>query len=293
MVDILTLNYNDSLTTISFVERVKSYDLISRIIIVDNNSSDDSFVELSRIVSDKIILLKSPRNGGYGAGNNYGIRYAKEYLKSKYVLLANPDVIIEEDVIAHLFDYIRENSKCALVAPFMCDSCGIRQANSAFRLPSAWQYSLSLNIIISKFHTPMRYRSLVDTDAKVLNVGGVSGSCFVMDVDKFIEVDGFDENIFLYCEEVVLGQKMKKAGYDIILLPQINFIHNHSVSISKTIKSSVERQKCLYDSKLYVLKEYYKIPSLALCILRLRAKVSLFVLYLKELFHSYDSGHQC
>lgn len=290
MVDILTLNYNDSLTTISFVEKVKPYKIVSRIIIVDNNSSDDSYEILSNIVSDRIILLRSPRNGGYGAGNNYGIRYAQEHLKSKYVLLSNPDVIIEEEAVVRLFNHMKGDQGCAIAAPFMCDSSGNKLQNTAFRVPTLWQYALSLNIVISKFHTPMRYKNLNDTLSESLKVGCVSGSCFMLDVDKFIAVDGFDENIFLYCEEVVLGHKMKNAGYDVILLPQVTFIHHHSVSISKSIRSAIARQKQLYDSKLYVLKEYYKVSPLGIMLLRLCAKFSLFVLYIRESIRSSDAG---
>ena len=283
MVDILTLNYNDSLTTIAFVNKVIPYSIVSRVIVVDNNSTDDSYNNLSQITSEKVHLIKSSNNGGYGAGNNYGINYAKKHLNSKYILLANPDVIIEEDAVIQLLDYISQNAKCAIVAPFMCDINGDKQTNSAFRLPSYFQYAMSLNIVISKIYAPMRYKDLVTSNIYALKVGCVSGSCFMLDVDKFMEVKGFDENIFLYCEEVVIGNKMNRAGYDTILLPQVTFIHHHSVTISKSIASLVNRKRLLYNSKLYVLKEYYNASPLSVFFLKLSAGMSLFVLRIKEL----------
>ena len=75
MVDVLILNYNDAKTTLEYVEKVKNYKNIRKILVVDNCSTDDSTQMFQKNVSDKLEVISSGRNGGYGAGNNYGIRY--------------------------------------------------------------------------------------------------------------------------------------------------------------------------------------------------------------------------
>ena len=72
------LNYNDSETTLSLINKIKTYEILDYIVIVDNQSSDNSLEKLRKIQTSKIIVICSEKNGGYGYGNNYGIWYIKE-----------------------------------------------------------------------------------------------------------------------------------------------------------------------------------------------------------------------
>ena len=76
------LNYNDASTTLDLLRKIQHYKVLNYIVIVDNCSTDDSIEKIQQYVSNNIYLLKSSSNGGYGAGNNIGIRYAYNTLKS-------------------------------------------------------------------------------------------------------------------------------------------------------------------------------------------------------------------
>lgn len=292
MIDILTLNYNDAETTLSFVNKVKNYACVSHVVVVDNASTDDSYNQLKTIESDRVVLIRSNSNNGYGAGNNIGIRYIKGHFHTQRVLLANPDVIIEEEVLLALDKYMSVNMQCAIAAPFMCDKQGNKQPHSAFKLPTLSQYVMSLDILTSKFHTPMRYKNLVNTSDEAIKVGAVSGSCFMLDVDKFIEVGGFDERIFLYCEEVVLGKKMQSHHYDITLCPQLCFIHNHSVTISKNYRSKVSRKALLYKSKLFVIEHYFNASVMVMLMAKGLSKISLLMMSCRDMVLSVAYGNK-
>ena len=82
-----------------------------------------------------------------------------------------------------------------------------------------------------------------------------------------MEVDFFDENTFLYYEENILGYKLKEKGYKQFLLPNCSYIHNHSISINKSIKSVSKRLKHAYDSREYYCLQYLKINKLEQLIL--------------------------
>ena len=97
----------------------------------------------------------------------------------------------------------------------------------------------------------------------------------MFDVDKMIETALYDENVFLYCEERIQGIKCKNANMKIALLPQCTFIHNHSVSINKTIKSEIKKRKIMNDSALYVIKEYYKGNSFEIILAKLFMLISI------------------
>lgn len=265
-VDVLTLNYNDASTTIEYVNRIKGYDNIDHILIVDNKSTDNSYEMLKSNFEDceNVEIVCADHNGGYGAGNNFGIRYLAERYKSEYILLSNPDTIIEKSVISELERFLRENSEFSMVAPFMCDKDGDKQYNSAIRIPSCKRYILSMEMFYSKYVRAALYKGIEESREDMLCVDSVSGSLFLVRASDMLAYGMYDENVFLYCEETILGMKFRNAKRKVALLPQITFIHNHSVSISKTYKKLIQRRKLCQKSQLYVIKHYYK-ASPAMC----------------------------
>ena len=275
MVDVVVLNYNDAITTIDFINHVKDFESISHIMIVDNASTDDSFEKLSLYKNDRIHLVLSPTNGGYGAGNNLGIKELYRLYNSEYILLANPDVIIEEKAIIATETFLRSHQNYALAAPYMCKPDGTKTLNSAGRIPKPYQYALTLGVLYSKFKHPGRYSELPVVTDEYKDVGMLAGSCFMMNAKLMINHGMYDEKMFLFCEEVVLGIKMRDAGYKVALLPNESFIHNHSVSINKTYKSEIAKKKILVNSKMYVLENYYHLRPIQLFITKCLAKISI------------------
>ena len=284
MVDILVLNYNDFKTTISFVNSVKNYSNVGSVLIVDNKSTDDSFEKLKEITSEKVFLIQSERNGGYGAGNNLGIRYLSENFHSEFILLSNPDVIVSNDVLVQLENFLRTHSDYAIVSSFMCNSQGIRQRNTAFRIPSKREYILSSDLLFKKIVRPFDYNMVEYKCDHVKEVGSVSGSMFLMRADDMLKYGMFDESIFLYCEEVVLGKKISKSGKKIGLLTDLNYIHNHSVSISRTFNSIVSKHRLYLQSKMYVIKEYFDANFFDRLIANLLSKTSMMEIRIVALF---------
>lgn len=257
MVDVLVLNYNDCKTTNSFVDLVKNYSNVGHVLVVDNKSTDDSLEKLKKRTSDKVIFIESEHNGGYGAGNNLGIRYLSEQFHSEYILLSNPDVIVSENVLLKMEDFLRSHSDYAIVSPFMCDTEGKRQGNAAFRIPSKWEYILSSDLLLKKYIHSFNYEMKEFENVDVQNVGCISGSMFLMRTEDMLKYGMYDESIFLYCEEVVLGKKMSNSGKKTGLLTNLTYIHNHSVSISRTFNSIVLKHRLYLQSKMYVVKKYY------------------------------------
>lgn len=257
MIDILVLNYNDAVTTTGFVKSVKDYSCVRKILVVDNHSKDNSLECLKVLANDKVVVVDSGENKGYGAGNNFGIRYLHEHYQSEYILLSNPDVIVEENVLLELEKFLRDNNDYAIAAPFMLNANGAKQYNTAFRIPSKWEYILSIDLLLTKIKGSFYYKNIEIDKEKVKDVGSVTGSMFMMRAKDMLEYGMYDENIFLYCEELILGIKMQNAKRKIALLTECSFIHNHSVSISKTYKSLVSKKKLFMKSKLYAIKHYY------------------------------------
>ena len=97
----------------------------------------------------------------------------------------------------------------------------------------------------------------------------------MINVDYFFQAGMFDEKIFLYCEETCLGFRLKKRNYKVAVLNNIFFIHDHSVSISKSLNTEFKRKKTGWNSRMYLLKHYYHLNLLQLLFCSLTECISI------------------
>ena len=259
-IGIVILNYNDVKTTISLVDKIMSYKSISNIVIVDNHSTDNSADMLnSRYESvAKIKIIISNKNGVYGEGNNIGIKYLYNICGVRYQIVCNPDVSFEEDIVFALQQGLKSLSNAAVVAPLMLDRDRKLNNRCVWKIPNVWEYiffSLGVFSGVAKsfYYAPTRFDEIEPWE-----VGCVAGSMFMMDVERLGTTEPYDEKIFLYCEETVLGIKTIEAGYKSYIIPGSYFCHLHSVSINKSFPKEIKRYKLMWDSRLYVLKTYMK-----------------------------------
>ncbi len=254
---VVVLNYNDSQTTIEFINNARQIQSIDKIIIVDNASTDDSWNVLKKYSCEKIDVIKSEKNCGYAAGNNIGIKYAIKKYQAKYVAVANPDVILNENAVYETINYLTSNSKTGAVSCKMECKSKIR-TRDAWILPDFWDCILE-NLILLKRILNLKRTSYKSFEGKVSYVEVLPGSFFVMAAEVWENIDYFDEDTFLYGEENILAYKLKKEGYKTVLLNDCNYIHNHSVSISKSIKSIGKKLDMAYDGRCIYLDKYLKI----------------------------------
>jgi len=266
-----------------------NYQIFDNIVVVDNCSTDNSYEILKQYENDKIKVLKSSYNGGYGYGNNMGIKYSYENLGSNYILIANPDVEFEEECILKLRDFLRENRDVAVCSAIPKKPNGSIQKIVAWRIPTLRQYVLSASNIYNRFFNTMYYNdSYFSNYVTYCDVDCVAGSLIMVNAKLMIENGMYDEEIFLYGEETVLGIKLKKKNLRTVLLTNQYYIHHHSVSINKSIPSNIDKQRILLNSKIIVLKKYYNIPSFQLKLVKLFFKITLVELiilqFLKYLF---------
>ena len=256
------LNYNDSDTTISLHHKIKDYHVLDKIVIVDGASTDDSYEKLAAILNEKTVLLSADRNGGYGYGNNIGIRYSSS-LGAKYVLIANPDVEFSEHAIIACLNMIKKNENSVAVAP------RIQGRQPAFSFAPPLKDTLSSSIILNKFFSPRYYPPRFFLDKNFCEVFALPGSLVMFDIDKFMNCGLYDEEVFLYNEEVIIGKKFKEYGYKSILCLNESYQHFHSVSVGKAYKTSLKPKKFELASHALYLRKYCNAGKLPLALLSL------------------------
>lgn len=267
----IILNYNDPETTIGLVNSIVNYEILDSIVIVDNCSTDDSVSRLQALAGGKVHVITTEKNGGYGYGNNHGIRYAHGALHASHVLIANPDVKVTEECIQAMKDSFLKISRLGVVAAVTRDGTG-EVALSSWRLNGLLGDLLDTGLITRRiFARWLNDRPELKADSekeRYVYVDAVLGSLFMADMNALMECGLYDEEIFLYYEEKILGFQLKKKGYGTILLLNQSYIHLHSVSINKNVKSILKKQAILHKSKLHYYKNYLGINRFQECLVR-------------------------
>lgn len=276
------LNYNDADTTMRQLNRIRSYQCIDAVLLVDNNSTDASFIRLKACVKDHIVLLRALKNGGYGAGNNLGLRYAKEILGAKYAFIANPDAEFSEECAEELLRVMKRHPELGLIAPVKAaagcseETCIPGSYRNVITGAAAWPvrpwlYDLLESGPVSRriFAGILHYGRKYYEGKNCVYAGAVPGSFFLADIDKMLSCGAYDENVFLYAEEYILAWKMKEKGYRTALLLRESYVHRHSLTIRKTFRALIRRQKLREKSTLYYYRNYLKISRLQMLFTRL------------------------
>lgn len=251
----LILNYNDSDTTKSLVKLIKNYPVFEHILIVDNCSSDDSYKQLKSLESDKIHVIQTDKNGGYGYGNNYGTKYILERFQSKYILLSNPDVVFTSELIERFVNSMESDSSLAVVSAVQHDINDKPIRDLAWRVPTAFEYAVvSSGKLAKRFSTTYS----IDKTLSESYVDCVPGALLMYHTHRFLEVGGYDEEMFLFGEETTLGFKMKEKNYRTLLILDDHYRHEHSASINKSISQKTKQMDILFQSRLLFMKKYLK-----------------------------------
>ena len=228
---IVIVSYNTRKTTHQCLESIfksfRSYSTDSspsfEIILIDNASNtDDSQTYLAEYAKKhkNIIYIANTTNSGYGPANNQAVKKAR----GKYLLLLNSDTIILKDAIHRLFYFYKKNEKTKhFIGPKLLNKDLTPQASAA--------PFYSLPVIFGALFLKGDYWGLTRSSPKELKkVDWVSGAAIITKKEYFEKVNGFDETIFMYMEEVDLLYRAKKLGLNTFFYPKAKFMHLGSAS---------------------------------------------------------------
>ena len=256
LVNCVIVNYNDFDKTAGLVRLIENYGCLHRIVVVDNASTDDSMDRLRALESQKVVILQADSNGGYGAGNNYGVRYSMRQTGADYVIIANPDVVFTEACVEKLARVLDRYPDVGVSAAAMEDP-QYGGKPSGWRLHGFVGELLNMGPVSRRiFRHLLEYPQAYFARQPLVAVEVVHGSMLMVRGSAFEACGGYDEKMFLYQEEVVLGQRMRQAGYRTAMLTRTFYQHEHSASIGKTFQKQAARQQLRHDSTIYYFKQY-------------------------------------
>ena len=279
----IILNYNDSDTTICMVNNLCKWTqqgFYMHIVVIDNCSIDGSFEKLKTYYESepKVDVIMSEYNGGYSYGNNYGSKFAIKRYEPDYIAIANPDIIVDENTVTELLKTFSEDEKLLMCAPVMKDAEGIFRIRTQ-QVPS---YVDDLVACFTDNNKTVRFDNFdyLNGRKNMILTEMLPGSFFIVRTELFRHIGMLDEGVFLFCEERILGHRMKQYGYKAVLRSDLHFIHKHGTSIGKVYKI-VAARKMLLKSRCYYQKVYNQCGLIKEIIFKGVSALSLVYLHMK------------
>lgn len=215
---------------ISAQKALKNVD--GEIIVVDNHSMDGS-VELIRQKFPNIKLIASKKNLGFSKGNNLGIEQAT----GEYILLLNPDTLVEEDTFEKVISFMDNNHKAGGLGVKMIDGKGHFLPESKRGLPTprvAFYKMFGLSKLFPRSREFGQYHLTYLNENEIHEVDVLSGAFMLLRKTALDKVGLLDETFFMYGEDIDLSYRIQLGGYKNYYYPKTKIIHYKGESTKKT-----------------------------------------------------------
>lgn len=275
---LVIVNYNSYNDVIKLIDNVYEYDIIDKIVIVDNNSTDNSYKELLRIVDSKIDVIKNDLNGGYGSGINVGAKYLIDLYKECNIIISNSDISINKE--ADIINLINNMSADTGIMAPVINTHGV--LDKGWLIPSPMDDVLLNLLYIHRFLRPklIGYKKEY-YNQEIVDVEVVSGCFFVIKSKVLERCNYFDENLFLYYEENYIAKKIKELGLKTQLITTVEVNHNHSVTIDSNV-SALNKYRILKKSQYYFQTKYNRAGIISRGLLLITSRIGYGILWLKN-----------
>ena len=268
-VSVIIVNYNTKQMTDDAINSVYEHTsgIDFEIILVDNASADGSKEFFEK--KDGITYIYSQENLGFGKGNNLGLKYAK----GRNILFLNSDTLLRNNAIKILSDYMDANPDVGVCGGNLYDYEGKAATSFERKRPGIIRESNSL--LNGKLYKLMYGKNTrFNNTTQPLSVGYISGADLMTRKEILQKVGSFSPEFFMYYEETELCDRIAKAGYKIVSVPNAEIVHLEGKSMKTTGFSTFNERKCqwMYESlNIYMNK----------CLSKIEKRFVLFLLKLK------------
>lgn len=280
---IVTLNYKKVDLTINCVKSLytqfgeKFEDNAIELIIVDNASGDGSVEVLNKTIHQEkyknIRVLANSENAGFGKGCNLGAKDAK----GKYILFLNNDTIINNKGILEMVDFLDIHPEASILGGRLCNMDGSLQSSTGnfYTIPRVIMLLLGFQ----------RYKLMDNGPKKISKVDWIKGGFFMIRAEVLRKLKGFDENIFMYTEDMELCYRAQKAKYATYFYPQAKILHVDQGSSNRTFAVIN-----IYENLLYFYKKHRSNNEYIFLRTLLKAKALFLYIIGKIINNSYLSA---
>ncbi|MBP0905144.1 glycosyltransferase family 2 protein [Mariniflexile gromovii] len=194
----------------------------AEIIVVDNNSKDAS-CQMVKDLFPEVVLIENKENFGFSKGNNIGVSQAK----GEFLCILNPDTVVAEDTFTSILKFAENTANLGIVGCKLIDGVGAFLPESKRNIPyvnTAFKKILGNSKSYYANHLNENETGKVDIFV---------GAFMWMKRDLYTKVNGFDEDYFMYGEDIDLSYKVLKAGFDNYYFGETTIIHYKGESTLK------------------------------------------------------------
>lgn len=256
---IVILNFNSGEYLSKCLESIKTIESEANIstIVIDNNSSDDSLPNAQSKFKE-VKFVKNTDNVGFSKGYNPTLKS----IKTEYVLLLNPDCILEKGVIKKTLEAFDNDKKTGAITPKIILSNGKIDLTAHRGFPTPWASLLYAIGDDSLYHLTDKM------SGQIHEVDSITGAFFLTKKSILDEVGYLDERFFLYGEDIDLSLRIKNQGYKILYDPEVKIIHNKGISSglkkhsqelsSADSKTKQKARDSFYEAMILFYDKHYK-----------------------------------
>ena len=249
---VIILNYNVryflELCVLSVQKALETID--GEIIVVDNNSSDDSCL-MMRQRFPNVKLIENKENSGFPKGNNIGVAQAK----GEYICILNPDTVVAEDTFAKVLAFAERQKNLGIIGCKLIDGTGNFLPESKRGVPTpfvAFTKIFGLYIFSNYFG---KYYAQHLQEKETGKVDILVGAFMVMKRKLYLEVGGFDENCFMYSDDIDLSYMVLQKGKANYYFHETTVIHYKGES---TIKDGTYMKR-FQEAMNFFYKKHFKV----------------------------------
>jgi GT2 family glycosyltransferase len=252
---IIILNYNVRYfleqCVLSVENAIKNTD--AEIIVIDNNSSDDSCA-MMKLRFPNVKLIENKENLGFPKGNNIGVVQAK----GEYLCILNPDTVVAEDTFTKVLAFAKKQSDLGIVGVKLIDGTGDFLPESKRGIPTPWvafTKITGLYKIFPKSRIFGKYYAQHLSENETGKVDILVGAFMVMKRNLYNEIGGFDENCFMYSDDIDLSYRVLKTGKSNYYFHEASVIHYKGES---TVKDGTYMKR-FQEAMNFFYKKHFKV----------------------------------
>ncbi len=256
LLSVIIVNYNVRAflenALVALRESMKGID--AEVFVVDN-ASDDGSVEMVRQKFPEVNCIVSPRNIGFAAANNIALGRCR----GEFILLLNPDTLVQEDTMKRMTEFLQNNPDAGLAGCKILNPDGSLQLACRRTFPRPWvafSKIVGLSALFPGSRLFGKYNLTYLDPSQLHEVDAVSGSFMILRRKVYEDISGLDEQFFMYGEDLDWCYRIKEAGWKIFYVPSTQIIHYKGESVKR---SDIDEVKVFYQAmKIFARKHFHR-----------------------------------
>lgn len=294
---VIILNYNVRYFLEQCVLSVqKALEIIDgEIIVIDNNSSDDSCAMMNELFPN-VKLIENKENLGFPKGNNIGVAQAK----GEYICILNPDTVVAEDTFEKILNFVTlcavevPNSEIGIIGCKLIDGTGNFLPESKRGIPTPWVAFTKIFGLYKISNVFGKYYAQHLTENHSGKVEILVGAFMVMKRELYNEIGGFDENCFMYSDDIDLSYMAIKKGKTNYYFHDTTVIHykgESTVRDEKYMKRFQEAMNFFYSKhfkKSFIFDIFMKMGAFVFSLMKknqskeIKRSIDEYIIFSKE-----------